>query len=185
MRRTLLTAALLATGACASAPVGQAGSVAGVAPMLSVERFLQASNTKDLVAMARIFGNADGPIAELTSNTFTCTFKRMGSWIGLGERCMSWAAIELRMSAIALVLQHDNYRVRAQSAVPGRSRPTTRVGVDLARGAEQFVDVPFVVVQTSDGRWLIEEIGLGRMTAIRTSPLDQFAEHSLSTPTSA
>ncbi len=157
MCRSLLAAALFGTavGGCPSAPVGQAGSLAGVAPMLSVERFLQAANTRDLEAMARIFGNADGPIAERASNTFACAFKRMGSWIGLGGRCLSWAEIELRMNTIAVILQHDDYRVRAESAVPGRSRPTTRVSVDLARGTEQFVDVPFVVVQASDGRWLV------------------------------
>ncbi len=174
MRLTLLTVALLALGACASAPVGQGGSVAGVAPMLSVERFLQAANTGDLVAMARIFGNADGAIADETSNAFVCAFKRMGSWVGLGERCLSWVEIELRMNAIAVVIQHDDYRVRAESPVPGRGRPTTRVSVDIARGADQFMDVPFLVVQSSDGRWLVEEIGLAQLTAMGASPLDQF-----------
>ena len=52
MYRSLLTGALfgMVVGGCASMPVGQAGSLAGVAPMLSVERFLEAANTRDLEA---------------------------------------------------------------------------------------------------------------------------------------
>ena len=168
---------LLVTGGCASVPAGQVASIADVAPMLSVERFLQAANTRDLDAMARMFGNADGPIAERASNPFVCAFKRMGSWIGLGEPCSSRLEIELRMNAIALIIQHDDYTVRGESSVTGRSRPTTRVSVDLVRGNERFVDVPFVVVQTSNGRWLVEEIGLERMTAMRRLPLDQLPEY--------
>ncbi len=165
MRRRLLTLGLLAVGACATAPATQSDPMADVAPLLSVERFLQAANTRDLESMARIFGNADGAIADRASSTFACAFKKMGSWIGLGDSCLGWAEIELRMNAIALIIQHDDYLVRAESAVPGRSRPTTRLSVDFARGVERFIDVPIVVVQTSDGRWLVEEIGLGQMTA--------------------
>ena len=146
--------------------------------MLSVERFLQAANTRDLMAMARIFGTADGAMAERVSNTFLCGFKRVGSWIGLGERCLSWVEIELRMNAIAVIIEHDDYSIRAESAVPGRNRPTIRVMVDIARGPEQFDDVPFVVVQTSDGRWLVEQIGLKLMTAMRMLDLDELPENS-------
>jgi hypothetical protein len=141
--------------------------MAGVAPMLSVERFLQAANTRDLEAMARIFGTADGPIADDTGNGFSCAFKRLGSWIRIGSPCLSWAEIELRMDAIAQILRHDDYRVRSETSVAGRERPTTRIGVDLVRGAAQFPDVGFYVVQTSDGRWLVERAELERVTALR------------------
>lgn len=155
---------LLGAAACASSPSGPPERMAGVAPMLSVERFLQAANVGDLEAMARIFGTAEGPIADRTGNSFSCAFKRMGSWIGLGDPCLSWSEVELRMNAIAMILEHDDYRVRGEANVPGRSRPTTRIGVDLARADEEFPDVPFVVVQTSGGRWLVEEIGLESIT---------------------
>jgi hypothetical protein len=178
MLRLPLTVIALAlgAGACASATSAPPGGMAGVAPMLSVERFLQAANTSDFDAMARIFGNADGSIAERRGNAFGCAFKRVGSWIGLGDPCLSRAEIELRMNAIALVVQHDDYRVRSESPVPGRDRPTTRVGVDIERGSEEFSDVPFLVVQTSDGRWLVEEIGLEQLTAQAPSPLDDLPE---------
>jgi hypothetical protein len=151
--------------------------MAGIAPILSVERFLQAANTGDLESMARIFGTAEGSIADRTGGPLGCAFKRMGSWIGLGDGCLSWSEIELRMNAIAVILQHDDYRVQEESPVPGRQRPTTQVSVDIQRGGEQFADVPFTVVQSADGRWLVEEIGLGVMMA-SGSVLDQFPQHA-------
>jgi hypothetical protein len=178
MRRCLLLVLLasLGTAACASTPSGISDRMAAPAPMLSVERFLQAANSGDLEAMAYIFGTARGPIAGETGSSLGCAFRRVGSWFGAGRRCVSWSDIELRMNAIALIIRHDDYRVRSQSNVPGRTRPTTRVGVDLDRGSSRYSDVPFVVVQTSDGRWLVEEIGLERITALRgpaPSPLHE------------
>jgi pimeloyl-ACP methyl ester carboxylesterase len=135
--------------------------------MLSVERFLQAANIRDFEAMARIFGTADGPIIEDTGGGFSCAFRRMGSWIGLGDRCVSWIEIELRMDAISQILRHQDYRIRSESSVAGRTRPTTRIGVDIERGGILYPDVPFFVVQASDGRWLIEQVDLARMTVLR------------------
>lgn len=166
---------------CSTTTTSSGGGIAGLAPMLSVERFLQAANTGDLDAMSRIFGTAEGAIADQSGSTLGCAFKRMGSWIGLGERCVSSQDIELRMNAIALILQHDDYQVRSESSVPGRSRPTTRVGVDIERAGEQITDVPFVVVQTTDGRWLVEQIDLARLTA--ESPLlDELPENTARAP---
>jgi hypothetical protein len=170
---TFCIVAALSLTACARAPSVSSGRVAGVQPMLSVERFLQAANTGDLEAMARIFGTADGPIAERTGNALSCPFKRLGSWFGLGDPCLSWVEIELRMNVIAQLLRHDDYRLRSEAPVPGRTRQTTRVGVDLVQGANQFVDVPFLVVLASDGRWLVEEIGLERVTAVDGNLVDR------------
>jgi hypothetical protein len=141
--------------------------MAGVAPMLSVERFLQAANSRDLEAMARIFGTERGALAEGTGNTFSCAFRRMGSWIGVSQRCLTWQQIEIRMNAIAAILAHDDFRVRSEASVPGRRSPTTRIGVDLVQPGGTVPDVPFLVVRAGDGRWLVEEIGLDRITAGR------------------
>ena len=132
--------------------------------MGSVERFLRASNAGDLEAMARIFGTSSGPVAEQLGNPVSCGFRRVGSWIGLSDRCTTWQDLELRMNAIALVLRHDVYRFRNEAQVPGRQRPTVRIGVDLDQGMNRYTDVPFVVVQARDGRWLVEQIGLERIT---------------------
>ncbi len=156
----LLLAAMVA--GCASAPPSP--RMAGNQPMVSVERFLQAANTGDLYAMGSIFGNQRGSMAEGMGNTFSCAFRRMGSWVRVSQRCVTRQELELRMNVIALILRHDTYRVRNESQVPGRDRPTIRVGVDLEQGQDRFNDVPFVVVQTRDGRWMVEQIGLERIT---------------------
>ncbi len=155
----------VALSACVQTALPALDRMAGVQPTLSVERFLQAANTGDLEAMARIFGTADGPIADETGNFLSCPFRRLGSWFGGGRPCVSRAEIEIRMSLIAEVLLHDDYRVRSEAPVPGRSNRTTRIGVDLVRGASRYADVPFEVVQTPDGRWLVESVGLDRITA--------------------
>jgi hypothetical protein len=111
-----------------------------VAPVLSVERFLQAANANDYDAMARLFGTPSGPIQ--------------------GDR----SEIELRMDAIARVLRHEDYRVVSESAVPGREVPTTRIGVDLTIAGERIPDVAFHVVQTEGGRWMVQEIDLEAIT---------------------
>jgi hypothetical protein len=169
LRRSCIPVVILAlamTG-CASSQQAPSSQMAGVAPMLSVERFLQAANTRDLDAMARIFGTANGPIADQAGGAFGCAFRRMGSWIGLSRRCVSWTEIEVRMDAIARILRHDDYQIQSESSVAGRRHPTTRIGVDLVRGSERYQDVPFTVVQASEGRWLLEEIGLERITGAR------------------
>jgi hypothetical protein len=132
--------------------------------MLTVERFLQAANDRDLDAMSGLFGTADGPIRNETGNTFTCAFKRIGSWIGLASRCLRRTEVELRMNAIALLLRHDDYRVLSEDRVAGREHPTTRIGLLLTAGEREFPDVPFFVVRSSGGNWLIEEIGLTEIT---------------------
>jgi hypothetical protein len=111
-----------------------------VAPVLSVERFLQAANAKDYQAMAALFGTPSGPIE--------------------GDR----SDIELRMDAIARVLGHEDYRIASEAPVPGREVPTTRIGVDLTIAGEVIRDVAFRVVQNGGGRWLVQEIDLEAIT---------------------
>lgn len=174
----LLTLLVLGLAGCVSTPNEAPGGLAGLAPVLSVERFLQAANAGDLDAMARLFGNADGSIADRMGGSFGCAFRRMGSWIGLGDACLDREEIELRMNAIALILQHDDYRIRSEGQVPGRAQPTTRIGVDIDRAGETFADVPFNVVQTTDGRWLVEEIDLGAVAAAPSLDLDELPENA-------
>ena len=113
--------------------------------------------------MARLFGTEDGPIIE-TGGAFGCAFKRMGSWIGIGYRCSTLQEVELRMDAIAQILAHEDYTIRSEASVPGRMNPTSRIGVDMRIGGRDIQDVPFVVVRSRDNRWLVQEIGLGRIT---------------------
>ena len=132
-------------------------------PILSVERFLQASNARDLDSMGNIFGTADGPAMD-TGGTFGCMFKKMGSWIGLGDRCVTRQEVELELSLIAELLRHEDFRVVSESRVAGRTHPTTRVGVNFVIDGRDILDVPFFVVHAKSGRWLIENIDLAKVT---------------------
>ena len=145
LRRLLLLAplALLASSGCVTQTAGgprPSAEMSGMLPVLSVERFLQAANAKDLEAMRRLFGTHDGPIK--------------------GDR----QELEVRMSAIADILTHEDYVIQGQSYEPGRAFPTTRVLVTLTKGGEQIKDVPFLVVSTKDGGWLVEEVDLAKVT---------------------
>ena len=163
MKRLLLVSSLavLASG-CATTSVSSDPMLA-VAPGMSVESFLQAVNAKDYATMANIFGTQDGPMGD-TGGTFGCAFKKMGSWIGLGDSCAERFNVELRMSAIAQLLRHEEYRLAADSPVPGRRIPTRQLAVHLTRDGRQINDIPFTLVQSGQGRWLVETIGLEKIT---------------------
>ncbi len=160
----LLSLLPLALQGCATKTMSRGGVAASFGPTLSVERFLNAANARDYETMALLFGTADGPVASRGS-AVGCGFKRMGSWIGLSDRCTSVLHIELRMDAIARILSHQDYRVRSESRVAGRRSLTTQVSVDIDLGVRVVSAVPFVVVRSSDGSWLVEEIGLVRLTS--------------------
>lgn len=140
LRAPVLIAALLAA-ACATQTVPMGGSgVAGTSPLQSVERFLVAVNARDLADMAAVFGTADGPVE--------------------GDR----TEVEIRMDALATLLAHDDYEIVAERQVPGRQHPTTRVGVTLTVDGEVYPDVSFITVRTGEGRWMVQEIDVERLT---------------------
>lgn len=148
---------LLASAGCTST-VQRPGAAAAVAPQLTVERFLQAANERDLDAMSRLFGTGDGPIGD-TGSTFGCFFKKIGSWFG-GDSCVKRTEVEVRLDAIARVLEHENYRLGLEEPVAGRDHPTRRLFVDLTTARGSVSGVPFDVVRTGDGRWLVELVDL-------------------------
>jgi hypothetical protein len=137
------------------------GPGAGVAAQLSVERFLQAANARDIESMGRLFGTVDGPILD-TGSALGCAFKKIGSWFG-GNPCVNRAEVEIRLDAIARVLRHEDYRITREQPVAGRLQEATEVFVDLTIAGEIVADVPFVVVRTSEARWLVEEVDLERV----------------------
>lgn len=128
---------LVALAGCTTRPAPRPpGAMAGMGPLLSVERFLQAANAHDFEAMQGLFGTYRGPIR--------------------GDR----QELELRMAAIAEVLRHDDYRIEGERREPGREHPTTRVEVTLVQGSREVRRVPFLVVRTESGGWLVEEVDL-------------------------
>ena len=141
-RLPILFGLLMSIGACTSQTVMNQSQLP-VAPALTVERFLQAANTRDLVTMSRLFGNDDGPIGDS------------------GNR----EEIELRMNVIAEILQHDDYEIVSERVVPGAQVLSNRIGVDLTLPQGTTVrDVGFTVVLESPNRWLINVIELGKIT---------------------
>jgi len=168
MRRYLILAVPLLVGGCTTQIIASS-EMAAVAPMLTVERFLQAANDRDLLSMARLFGTEEGPVAE-TGGTFGCAFKKMGSWIGIGDRCETLQEVEIRMDVIAQIIRHEDYTIVSEASVAGRTAPTTRIGVDMRVNGRDISDVPFIVVRTSEGVWLVEEVGLEQIMSGRGGP---------------
>ena len=141
-RLSLLLVLLMSAGACTSQTVVSQPQLP-VAAALTVERFLQAANTRDLATMSRLFGTDDGPIGDS------------------GNR----EEVELRMDVIAEILQHDDYEIVSERTVPGAQVPSRRIGVDLLLPQGTSVrDVGFTVVLESPNRWLINVIELVKIT---------------------
>jgi hypothetical protein len=154
---------MLLVGVACSSQSGTS-AVAPVAAQLSVERFLQAANQRDVEAMGRLFGTSGGSLME-TGSTFSCFFKKIGSWFG-GTACTKKTDVEIRMDAIASIVQHQDYRIVREEPVAGRVSPTRRVIVDMTMPENRSVaGAPFIVVQTGEGRWLVEQVPLEQLMA--------------------
>lgn len=137
----LLVSLGLAAG-CATQTVRSSGSgvAAGTSPLQSTERFLAAVNARDLDNMAQLFGTKDGPV----------------QW----ER----VEVEVHMDLLATLLEHEAYEIVSERMVPGRPDPTTRVGVTLTIDDRVIPDISFLTVRTGEGRWMVQEIDLERVT---------------------
>lgn len=163
-RRLYLAPILLVTLlACASGGPPVSGPVASGEPLMSLERFMDAVDQRDLVAMGYLFGTAEGPVAE-TGGGLGCGFKRFGSWIGLGSPCRTWPEVELQLDLIATILEHEGFEVVDSRPVAGRQSRTQGFTVDIVRRGDTIRAVPFEVVQRGSGVWLVERIDLERVT---------------------
>jgi len=144
-RLPILCFLLTSAGACTSQTVVRQSQFT-VAPALTVERFLQAANTRDLETMSRLFGTDDGPIGDT------------------GNR----QQVELRMDLIAEILQHADYEITSERRVPGTASPSIRIAVVMLivtpRGTTMVRDVGFTVVLESTSRWLVNVIELVKIT---------------------
>jgi hypothetical protein len=144
---SLALAAMMAT-ACASKrvvdrPVGPPPN-AEVSASLVVDQFLRAANSNDLDTMARLFGNRNGPVANDENRQ----------------------ELDRRLFAIASVLRHDSYTIKGSQIVPGRRNEATQINVLMKFGAQE-IEVPWVLVYSKDGTWLVESIDLEKITSRR------------------
>ena len=126
----------------AGAPVGTGAP--SVATALVIEQFLRAVNAKDLDTMARLFGTVDGPITRRDPRK----------------------DIDNRMFAIATILRHEDYAIEGMQIVPGRRDEATRVNVSMTVQGRS-VRVPYTLVWSTDGNWLVEQIDIEAVTSMR------------------
>ena len=141
-RLPILFVLLMSTGACTSRTT-MSQALLRVAPALTVERFLQAANARDLETMSRLFGTDEGPIGDSRGRQ----------------------EVELRMDVIAEILQHDDYQIISERPVPGAEVSTIRIGVDMSLPTGTTVqDVGFTVVLEPPDRWLVNVIEVTKIT---------------------
>jgi hypothetical protein len=113
----------------------------GLAPTMIIERFLRAANQNDLDTMGALFGTRDGPIS----------------------RAWSRREVDERMFLMASLLRHTDYTIGGEQIVPGRREEATQYTVQLVL-AQGRVGVPFTLVRTRRNDWLIEQVGIERIT---------------------
>lgn len=111
-------------------------------PALLVERFLWAANANDLETMTRLFGTAKQTIVEREG--------RMRA--------------ERRMYVLASILRHQDYSIQGKQTVPGRIMDAIELQVRIET-EDQTATVPFLVVRSNDGGWIIEQIGIEPLTS--------------------
>ncbi|HUF52100.1 MAG TPA: hypothetical protein VMN60_14845 [Longimicrobiales bacterium] len=136
-RPTSLLAVLVLFAACAGAPARDPR----VPATLTIERFLTAANQNDLDTMISLFGTRDGSV--------------QGKW--------SKQEADSRMFLLASVLRHTDYSIGPEQIVPGRRDEATQFVVRLVT-AQTTVQVPFQLVWSRRGQWLIENIPVDRIT---------------------
>ena len=132
--------ALLLFG-CASRTGGGIGDLPGPEPASVVEQFLLAANANDWQMMGNLFGNEAGPI------------------IGRDPR----REVEQRMFIMASILRHDARELQSEGMVAGRVGEARRVVMGMQFG-QRRIAVPFVLVRSRRGTWLIEQIDLEAIT---------------------
>jgi|SRR5687767_7975736 len=113
-----------------------------VGASLALERFLAAANGKDLTGMSNLFGTKTGPIIKRDEK----------------------AQVETQMHLLATVLRHDDFKIEGEEIVPGRRSDATLLNVNIIKG-KQATLVPFVMVRTNDGHWIVECFEIERLTA--------------------
>lgn len=136
---SLLTGMML-VGACVKTVVVSPANSMGAS--LALERFLAAANAKDLTAMSNLFGTKAGPIIKRDEK----------------------AHVETQMHLIATILRHDDYKLEGEEMVPGRREDATMLNVNIIKG-KQTTMVPFIMVRTTEGQWIVECLEIERLTA--------------------
>lgn len=139
----------LIVAGCVTRTVGDSSAsiTPGVGPALVLERFLRAANANDVETMSQLFGTRDGSILRRDDR----------------------ADVEARMFVLASLLRHTDYQIEGAEIVPGRLREATRLLVRMQFGERQVV-VPFTMVRFGEDGWLVEQVGIERITGGTLTP---------------
>jgi hypothetical protein len=113
-------------------------------PADAVERFMRLITTRDYLAMGHLFGTVEGPITARDPQQ----------------------QVERRMYAIASILANDRFVIRPGQGIPGRGPEVTQITVQITQQG-QTKDVPFVVVRSGNGAWLVEQVDLQAVTRVQ------------------
>src|SRR5690242_6154046 len=144
--RHLAILGLLATLAGCGGRGRVAAAASPATPDQTIEQFLSAVNATDLDRMATLWGDQRGSVASRND--------------------MSDAERNQRLTIMQRMLKSDSHLITSTDATD----PTKRVvSVALIQGSRRFV-VPFTVVPTRAGGWLIREIGLDAAMPSASSP---------------
>ena len=136
MRRLVLLSAL-ALAACGGSSAAPGAVKPSETPDATVTSFLRAVADSNLTAMSQLWGTPEGPAAET---------KKPDQW-------------EKRVELMQLYLKHDAARVVASGPETGGGENRHTVTVELARHG-CIRQVPFTVVRSNRGGWLVNEIEL-------------------------
>jgi hypothetical protein len=136
--RLLVLMIAATSAACVSREVPFGANV--IAPTMVVEQFMRAVNANDLEGMARLFGTRDGSVLRIDPRR----------------------QVEERMFAIASILRHRDYMFEGDAIIPGRQDEAVQLLVRVTTPQTTAV-VPFTMVNARGG-WLVEQIGLDRLT---------------------
>lgn len=141
---TCALALLLVLASCARSVPPPKSTPGGASASEAVDRFMRLARQRDYVEMGWIFGTRQGPIIQRDPP----------------------AEVERRMFAIARVLEHERFELRAENPIPGSVGSAIRVDVRL-HNRGRALTVPFTAVRGPGERWFIEQVALEAVTGVR------------------
>lgn len=143
LRVAALVLAALTAAACGGKQLTREASAYG-APTAeqAVRTFLDAAAAREYPRMGRMFGTRQGP----------------------AERRMDVTTVEQRMVVLSGLLQHEGYSLEpSRLTQPDPNR--RRFSVDMKGTRQGDVSVPVFAVRSEAGRWFVERIDTGPLTA--------------------
>jgi len=150
-------AAALALPACRSGGAANQVHPANTAAA-AVQNFMKAVADSNLTTMAGLWGTARGPAAKTRQPP----------------------DYERRVAVMQAYLNHDDFRILSDS--PDGSQTRHAMQVQIRRRACTW-DIPFTVIQLTDGTWIINQVDLAT-AGNPAKPCDPSARDTASAPSS-